>query len=100
MMANKQTRTKNAKLNWLSSFGLQIITAISGLILPRIIIPTYGSSINGLIASISQFISYMTLLEAGVGSVFRASLYKPLYQNDFQHVSGIINEQKRFYQGY
>ena len=97
MMANKQTRTKNAKLNWLSSFGLQIITAISGLILPRIIIPTYGSSINGLIASISQFISYMTLLEAGVGSVFRASLYKPLYQNDFQHVSGIINEQKRFY---
>ena len=96
-MINKYSRTKNAKLNWLSSFGLQIITAINGLILPRIIIPTYGSDINGVIASISQFISYMTLLEAGVGSVFRASLYKPLYQNDIEQVSGIINEQKHFY---
>ena len=96
-MANKNTRTKNAKLNWISSLGLQIITAISGLILPRIIIPTYGSSINGTIVSITQFISYMTLLEAGVGSVFRASLYKPLYNNDIHQISGIINAQKKYY---
>ncbi len=96
-MGNNNTRTRNAKLNWFSSISLQIITAISGLILPRIIIPTYGSSINGTIASITQFISYMTLLEAGVGSVFRASLYKPLYDNNFQQVSGIINAQKKYY---
>ncbi len=96
-MANTNTRTKNVKLNWISSISLQIVTAISGLIIPRIIIPTYGSSINGVVASITQFISYMTLLEAGVGSVFRASLYKPLYNGDMQRVSGIINEQKRFY---
>ena len=96
-MANKSSRTKNAKLNMGSSLLLQVITAISGLILPRLIIPTYGSEVNGLIASITQFISYITLLEAGVGSVFRASLYKPILQNDMEKVSGILNEQKRFY---
>ncbi len=96
-MGNKSTRTRNAKLNWFSSIGLQIITAISGIILPRIIIPTFGSNINGTIVSITQFISYMTLLEAGVGSVFRASLYKPLYKKDYQQVSGIINAQKKYY---
>lgn len=96
-MVNKLSRTRNAKLNWLSSLGLQIITAVCGLILPRIIIPAYGSEVNGTIASITQFISYMTLLEAGVGSVFRASLYKPLYDNDMQQVSGIVNAQKNYY---
>lgn len=96
-MANSNSRTKNAKLNYLYSLLLQVVTAISGLILPRMIIPAYGSSVNGLIATISQFISYMALLEAGVGSVFRASLYAPLYNNDKKRISGIINEQKRFY---
>ena len=96
-MANKASRTKNARLNTLSSLLLQFVTAISGLIIPRIIIPTYGSQVNGLIASITQFLSYIALLEAGVGSVFLASLYKPLYANDMKTISGIINEQKRFY---
>lgn len=96
-MTNKASRTKNAKLNTISSLFLQLMTAVSGLVLPRIIIPTYGSEVNGLIASITQFLSYITLLEAGVGSVFRASLYKPLHSNNMEMISGIVNEQKRFY---
>ena len=91
------TRTINARRNMMSSLLLQLFTAISGLVIPRIIIPTYGSDVNGLLVSITQFISYISLFEAGVGSVFRASLYKPLHQNDIKEVSGIINAQKRFY---
>ena len=90
-------RTKNAMLNIAFSLILQIVTFVKGLILPRIIIPAYGSDINGLIASIVQFLTYISLLEAGVGSIFRASLYKPLSKGDIHGVSGIINEQKRFY---
>ncbi len=91
------SRTKNATLNIVFAILLQIVTFIRGLILPRIIIPTYGSDVNGMISSITQFLSYISLLEAGVGSIFRASLYKPLAKRDFDGVSGIINEQKRFY---
>lgn len=91
------SRTKNASLNIIFSLILQLVTFFRGLILPRIIIPTYGSDVNGLIASITQFLSYISLLEAGVGSIFRTSLYKPLAAGDMEGVSGIINEQKRFY---
>lgn len=95
MMNN--TRTKNSTLNIVFALLLQFTVFIRGLILPRIIIPAYGSDVNGLISSITQFLSYISLLEAGVGSIFRASLYKPLANRDMYSVSGIVNEQKRFY---
>lgn len=91
------SRTKNAILNVIFSLLLQLATFARGLILPRLIIPAYGSDVNGLVSSITQFLTYISLLEAGVGSIFRASLYKPLSKHDMDGVSGIINEQKRFY---
>lgn len=90
-------RTKNATLNILFAIILQLVTFVRGLILPRIIIPAYGSDINGLVSSITQFLTYISLLEAGVGTIFRSSLYKPLADGDIDKVSGVINEQKRFY---
>ena len=90
-------RTKNATLNILFAIILQLVTFVRGLILPRIIIPAYGSDINGLVSSITQFLTYISLLEAGVGTIFRSSLYKPLADGDTEKVSGVINEQKRFY---
>lgn len=92
-----KSRTQNAKLNIAFALVLQIVTFFRGLILPRIIIPAYGSDVNGLISSITQFLTYISLLEAGVGSIFRTSLYKPLANGDMEGVSGVINEQKRFY---
>lgn len=91
------SRTKNAKLNIIFSLLLQFAILIKGLVLPRMIIPVYGSDVNGAVVSITQFLAYISLLEGGVGSVFRSSLYKPLARNDMDGVSGIINEQKRFY---
>lgn len=90
-------RTRNAKLNIVFALLLQIVTFVRGLILPRLIIPAYGSDINGLVSSITHFLSYISLLEAGVGSVFRTSLYKPLSQNDMECVASVVNEQKKFY---
>ena len=91
------SRTKNAILNIAFSLILQIVSFARGLILPRVIIPAYGSDANGLISSITQFLAYISLLEAGVGSIFRTSLYKPLAKGDMDGISGIINEHKRFY---
>lgn len=88
---------KNARLNIIFALILQMFNFIKGIILPGIIIPAYGSDVNGLVSSITQVLSYISLLEAGVGSVFRVSLYKPLAKDDMDGVSGIINEQQRFY---
>ena len=91
------SRTKNAIFNIGVAFILQIISALSGLILPRVIIPKYGSDINGLIVSITQFLSYVSLLEGGVEGVIRASLYEPIARCDFNKVTGILRGAIKFF---
>ena len=61
-----------------SSLLLQLVTIICGFIVPRLIISNYGSDVNGLVTSITQFLAYITLLEAGFGPVVKSLLYKPI----------------------
>ena len=65
-------------MNMMASIGYEMVAVICGLILPRLILSTFGSSYNGITSSITQFLSCVTLLRAGIGGVTRASLYKPL----------------------
>lgn len=90
-------RTQKAIYNIISSFVLQIVTIICGFIVPRLIIETFGSNINGLTTSITQFISYITLLESGVGGVVKAILYKPLAQKDNLQISKILKTTEKFF---
>lgn len=93
----KDSRTKNAIFNIVFAFILQLISALSGLILPRLIIPKYGSDVNGLIVSITQFLSYVSLLEGGVEGVIRSSLYKPMAEKDMNKVSSILKGAVNFF---
>ncbi|HCS73999.1 MAG TPA: sugar isomerase [Clostridiales bacterium] len=90
-------RTKRALYNSISSLILQLVTVISGFILPRMIISAFGSEVNGAVSSISQFLGYISLLEAGVGGVTRAALYKPLAYTDNEKISGITNASQDFF---
>lgn len=90
-------RSKKALMNTFMSLALQFVTAVCGFIVPRLIIGTYGSDVNGLVSSIAQFLSYITLFEAGVGGVVRAALYKPLANNDKPKLSGIVNATESFF---
>lgn len=90
-------RSKKAIKNIISSVFQQIITFICGLIVPRAIIGTFGSSVNGLISSITQFLSYITLLEAGIGPVIKAALYKPIAKKDRYEIEKILKASQRFF---
>lgn len=90
-------RSKKAVLNMFYSLMLQIITIVSSFIVPRIIIETFGSSVNGLTSSITQFLGLLTLLQSGVGGVVVASLYKPLADRDELKVSNIIKATENFF---
>ena len=92
-----QSRTKNAMLNTVFSLILQLAVSVKGLVLLRLIIPAYGSDVNGLIASLAQFLAFISLLDAGAGAVFRGALYEPLSRGDMAGVSGMLSAQKRFY---
>ncbi|MDR0304601.1 MAG: hypothetical protein LBH98_07555 [Chitinispirillales bacterium] len=75
----------------------QVITLVIGFILPPLIITTYGSAQNGMVASIAQFIAYLSVVEAGIGAASIAALTKPLYNNDKNQINSIIAATQNFY---
>lgn len=88
---------KKLKLNTITSLIYEVIAIISGFILPRIIMGEYGSSINGLVNSITQFISIISFLELGVGKVVQSSLYKPLAKHDHEQISRVMVSASNFF---
>ena len=90
-------RKKRLKLNTISSLANQIITIVCGIILPRLILVTYGSEVNGLINSITQFLQIIAFLELGVGAVVQSALYKPLAQRDSVAISKIMVSAQKFF---
>lgn len=91
------TRKKKMMLNSASSIIYQIITIISGFILPRYLLVYYGSEVNGLVSSITQFLGFISLAECGVGAVVQSTLYKPLASRDIESISKIVISSERFF---
>lgn len=84
--------------NTAASLIAQITTLICGFILPRLFLQHYGSEVNGLVNSISQFLSVIAFLELGVGAVVQSSLYKPLAEKDNQQISKVMVSANKFFQ--
>ena len=90
-------RSKKVVINIISSLILQLVTVICGFIVPRLIIKSFGSSVNGLIASITQFLAYITLLESGFGPVVKSMLYKPIANKDKNQIEKILKASEKFF---
>jgi O-antigen/teichoic acid export membrane protein len=91
------SRTKSFIYNSLTAALLQIFTFIAGFIVPRIILAFYGSEINGLVTSITQFIAYFNLVEAGLAGAAVYALYKPLADEDHKSINAVLSATNRFY---
>lgn len=90
-------RTEKFALNSITTAVNQIVVMIVGFITPSLMIQTYGSEINGLVSSINQIISYITLVEAGLSGAAVYSLYKPLSEHDEKGINAIVSAAKKFY---
>ncbi len=75
----------------------QVTTIICGFILPRLILGHFGTEVNGLVNSITQFLAVIAFLELGVGAVVQSSLYKPLADKDNITVSKVITSADKFF---
>ncbi len=83
--------------NIISSIALQIVTIVSGFIIPRLLLKTFGSEVNGLISSLNQFLNYITLIEGGVTGVILASMYKPINDKNKDKVNRVIVATNNFF---
>lgn len=90
-------RSKKAILNIISSLMLQITILICGFIVPKVIITNFGSNVNGLVSSITQFLAYITLLEAGMGPVVKSALYGPIAKKDKKQIENILKAAEKFF---
>ena len=91
------SRGKKLFLNTGSSLIFQVTTIICGFILPRLILKAFGSEVNGLVNSITQFLGIISFLELGVGSVIQSSLYKPLADKDENQISKVVVSGQKFF---
>ncbi len=90
-------RSKKLFFNTFFSFINQIVTIICGFILPRFILLNYGSKVNGIVSSITQYLSFIGLMDLGVGAVIQSLYYKPLSEKNRNEVSLLYNASKRFF---
>ncbi len=90
-------RSKKALKNIIASVLLQVITVICGFIVPRLIIKNFGSDVNGLVTSITQFLAYITLLESGFGPVVKSILYKPIANKNKSEIEKILKASEKFF---
>ena len=97
MEQSNNSRTSFAIKNLITSFLLQIITVILNMITLKLFIESYGSSINGLISSITQILSYIMLVEAGLGVASIQALYRPISNNNKEEINEILSATKNFY---
>lgn len=91
--------SQKRKLHLTSGFALflQIFTIVCGFILPRLYLEYYGSAVNGLVSSITQFLGFIALAECGVGAVVQSALYRPLAQKDLGELSKIVVSAEHFF---
>lgn len=90
-------RNKLLARNTAASLATQVVTLICGFILPRFFLQYYGSDVNGLVSSISQFLGIISFLELGVGAVVQSALYKPLADCDREQVSKVMASANKFF---
>lgn len=75
----------------------QIITLGMGIIIPKLLIVSYGSEVNGLLSSIRQIFVYVALLEAGIGTASLQAMYEPIAKDDKSSACAIMAATDRYF---
>lgn len=90
-------RTKNSITNIIVSLLYRIITIVSGFVISKILLSSYGSEINGYISSSKTILGYLSLLELGLSGASIYSLYPCLATKDDKQTSIILSQTRRMY---
>mgnify|MGYP002710028825 CR=1 FL=1 len=89
--------SKKGILNIVTTLISQVVIIVTGVLIPKLILASYGSETNGLINSVTQIINYFSLFEAGVGLAALQALYRPVSFNNRFEISKIMVAANNFY---
>lgn len=90
---------KGQRILKIFGFGIlsQAVTMLLGILIPKLMIVSYGSEVNGLLSSVRQVFVYVALLEAGIGTASLQALYEPISTGNRQRTSEIMAATDRYY---
>lgn len=84
-------------VNIISSVVYRASVLLTGLIIQQKILTVFGSDINGLTSGVSQLLSFLALVEAGIGAATIQALHKPLAENDTNQTNSVLASGKQLY---
>lgn len=89
--------SKKIKKNVFFGIFSQLLIFAVGLIVPRLILTSYGSEVNGLLSTVTQIFVYVGLLEAGIGNAAINALYKPITEKNQYDISDVFSATQKYY---
>lgn len=90
-------RTKKAAVNGMVGVLAYIISFLPSIIVRKIFLVQLGEELLGLSSLYTNIISYLSIVEMGIGSAIIFSLYKPFAQGDRIKIKGYLNYYAKFY---
>ncbi|MDD6250791.1 MAG: hypothetical protein PUA88_07175 [Bacillales bacterium] len=83
-------RTKKAILNIIIALLYELFLIVMGIIIPKLIIRTYGSDVNGLTSTINNVLSILNLIQAGAVGASIFQMFKPVAERDYEAQGKIL----------
>ena len=87
----------NINKNVVTTILFQLLNISYGLILPRIIILSYGSEMNGLVSATLYLIGYMKIVETGLSAASIRQFFAPLVNKDSSKISDLFQSVNYYY---
>lgn len=89
--------SKKISLNLVLGISSEVLSIVLGILVPRFILTSYGSDVNGLLSSVTQIYSYIALLEAGIGTATVQALYKTVGTKDTAATNSVLAATNHYY---
>jgi len=85
------------KRNLIVGIAGQLIAIVLGVLLPRLVLSSFGSEVNGLLSSVTNIYAYIAIVEAGVAAASCQALYKPMAQGDRNQANAVLAASNKYY---
>lgn len=94
---NSSSRSRNSIRNAIIGIICQFVILLSSFISRTIFINQLGAEYLGINGLFTNILTVLSLTELGIGNILLYSLYKPIYEKDFEKISIILNYFKKLY---
>lgn len=93
----KTDKTKSSILNAIAMITQTGIISLLSLISTNLILKNYGSDFNGVVATASQLINLLLIVEGGFSLAINVALFKPYVENNQTKINSIMSASKKIF---